>query len=44
MAWRRLDPAGRAALEAFRAAADANGPVHALVANSGIGGPNEAGA
>jgi len=28
---------------AFRAAADANGPVHALVANSGIGGPNEAG-
>jgi NAD(P)-dependent dehydrogenase (short-subunit alcohol dehydrogenase family) len=29
--------------EAFRAAADANGPVHALVANSGIGGPNETG-
>ncbi|HET8527462.1 MAG TPA: SDR family NAD(P)-dependent oxidoreductase [Gaiellaceae bacterium] len=29
--------------EAFRAAADANGPVHALVANSGIGGPNEPG-
>jgi NAD(P)-dependent dehydrogenase (short-subunit alcohol dehydrogenase family) len=29
--------------EAFRAAADANGPVHALVANSGIGGPNESG-
>jgi 3-oxoacyl-[acyl-carrier protein] reductase len=29
--------------EAFRAAAAANGPVHALVANSGIGGPNEAG-
>ncbi|HEY5059350.1 MAG TPA: SDR family NAD(P)-dependent oxidoreductase [Gaiellaceae bacterium] len=25
---------------AFAAAADANGPVHALVANSGIGGPN----
>jgi len=29
--------------DAFRAAAAANGPVHALVANSGIGGPNEAG-
>ena len=29
--------------EAFRAAAAANGPVHALVANSGIGGPNERG-
>jgi NAD(P)-dependent dehydrogenase (short-subunit alcohol dehydrogenase family) len=29
--------------EAFVAAADANGPVHALVANSGIGGPNEPG-
>jgi NAD(P)-dependent dehydrogenase (short-subunit alcohol dehydrogenase family) len=29
--------------DAFRAAADANGPVHALVANSGIGGPNEPG-
>ena len=29
--------------DAFRAAADANGPLHALVANSGIGGPNEAG-
>ena len=28
---------------AFAAAADANGPIHALVANSGIGGPNEAG-
>jgi NAD(P)-dependent dehydrogenase (short-subunit alcohol dehydrogenase family) len=28
---------------AFRAAADANGPVHALVANSGLGGPNEPG-
>jgi NAD(P)-dependent dehydrogenase (short-subunit alcohol dehydrogenase family) len=28
---------------AFAAAAEANGPVHALVANSGIGGPNEAG-
>jgi NAD(P)-dependent dehydrogenase (short-subunit alcohol dehydrogenase family) len=29
--------------EAFAAAAEANGPVHALVANSGIGGPNEPG-
>ena len=29
--------------DAFRAAAEANGPVHALVANSGIGGPNDAG-
>jgi NAD(P)-dependent dehydrogenase (short-subunit alcohol dehydrogenase family) len=29
---------------AVAAAADANGPVHALVANSGIGGPNEPGA
>jgi NAD(P)-dependent dehydrogenase (short-subunit alcohol dehydrogenase family) len=28
---------------AFAAAAHANGPIHALVANSGIGGPNEAG-
>jgi NAD(P)-dependent dehydrogenase (short-subunit alcohol dehydrogenase family) len=28
---------------AFDAAAAANGPIHALVANSGIGGPNEAG-
>ena len=28
---------------AFAAAADANGPIHALVANSGSGGPNEAG-
>jgi 3-oxoacyl-[acyl-carrier protein] reductase len=28
---------------AFDAAAAANGPVHALVANSGIGGPNEPG-
>jgi NAD(P)-dependent dehydrogenase (short-subunit alcohol dehydrogenase family) len=27
----------------FAAAADANGPIHALVANSGIGGPNDAG-
>lgn len=27
----------------FAAAAEANGPIHALVANSGIGGPNEAG-
>jgi ketoreductase len=30
--------------EAFGAAAEQNGPVHALVANSGIGGPNEPGA
>jgi len=29
--------------EAFAAAAAANGPIHAIVANSGIGGPNEAG-
>jgi NAD(P)-dependent dehydrogenase (short-subunit alcohol dehydrogenase family) len=29
--------------DAFAAAAAANGPIHALVANSGIGGPNEAG-
>jgi NAD(P)-dependent dehydrogenase (short-subunit alcohol dehydrogenase family) len=28
---------------AFAAAAEANGPIHALVANSGIGGPNEPG-
>ena len=27
----------------FAAAAEANGPIHALIANSGIGGPNEAG-
>jgi NAD(P)-dependent dehydrogenase (short-subunit alcohol dehydrogenase family) len=27
----------------FAAAVEANGPIHALVANSGIGGPNEAG-
>ena len=29
---------------AFAAAAAANGPLHALVANSGVGGPNEPGA
>jgi NAD(P)-dependent dehydrogenase (short-subunit alcohol dehydrogenase family) len=29
--------------DAFAAAADANGPIHALVANSGLGGPNEPG-
>ena len=29
--------------DAFGAAAEANGPIHALVANSGIGGPNEPG-
>jgi NAD(P)-dependent dehydrogenase (short-subunit alcohol dehydrogenase family) len=28
---------------AFAAAADANGPIHGLVANSGLGGPNEPG-
>lgn len=28
---------------AFAAAADARGPIHALVANSGVGGPNEDG-
>src|SRR5581483_9252318 len=28
---------------AFAAAAEANGPIHALVANSGIGGPNDPG-
>lgn len=28
---------------AFAAAAEANGPLHALIANSGIGGPNDAG-
>jgi NAD(P)-dependent dehydrogenase (short-subunit alcohol dehydrogenase family) len=40
----RLDIRDRDAVDAaFAAAADANGPIHALVANSGIGGPNEAG-
>jgi NAD(P)-dependent dehydrogenase (short-subunit alcohol dehydrogenase family) len=34
---------GDAVDAAFAAAAEANGPVHALVANSGIGGPNEPG-
>lgn len=34
---------GAAVDEAFAAAAAANGPIHALVANSGIGGPNEPG-
>lgn len=29
--------------EAFAAAVEANGPIHALVANSGVGGPNEPG-
>src|SRR4051794_17327246 len=29
--------------DVFAAAAEANGPIHALVANSGIGGPNEPG-
>jgi NAD(P)-dependent dehydrogenase (short-subunit alcohol dehydrogenase family) len=42
---RGLDIRDRSAVDdAFLAAAEANGPVHALVANSGIGGPNEAGA
>lgn len=41
---RRADIRDRAAVEAaFAAAAEANGPIHALVANSGIGGPNEPG-
>jgi NAD(P)-dependent dehydrogenase (short-subunit alcohol dehydrogenase family) len=41
---RRVDIRDAAQVDdAFRAAADANGPVHALVANSGIGGPNESG-
>jgi NAD(P)-dependent dehydrogenase (short-subunit alcohol dehydrogenase family) len=41
---RQLDIRDRDAVEAaFAAAAEANGPVHALVANSGIGGPNESG-
>jgi len=41
---RRLDIRdGSQVDDAFAAAADANGPVHALVANSGIGGPNEPG-
>lgn len=41
---RQVDIRDRAAVDAaFAAAADANGPIHALVANSGIGGPNETG-
>ena len=40
----RVDIRERDAVDvAFAAAAAANGPIHALVANSGIGGPNEAG-
>jgi NAD(P)-dependent dehydrogenase (short-subunit alcohol dehydrogenase family) len=40
----QLDIRDRDAVDAaFAAAAEANGPIHALVANSGIGGPNEAG-
>ena len=40
----QLDIREREAVEAaFAAAAAANGPIHALVANSGIGGPNEPG-
>jgi NAD(P)-dependent dehydrogenase (short-subunit alcohol dehydrogenase family) len=34
---------GDAVDAAFAAAAEANGPIHALVANSGIGGPNDPG-
>ena len=41
---RQLDIRDRDAVgAAFQAAAEANGPIHALVANSGIGGPNEPG-
>ena len=41
---RGTDIRDREAVDAgFAAAAAANGPIHALVANSGIGGPNEAG-
>jgi len=41
---RGTDIRDREAVDAgFAAAAEANGPIHALVANSGIGGPNEAG-
>jgi NAD(P)-dependent dehydrogenase (short-subunit alcohol dehydrogenase family) len=41
---RGVDIRDRAQVDgAFAAAAAANGPVHALVANSGIGGPNEPG-
>jgi NAD(P)-dependent dehydrogenase (short-subunit alcohol dehydrogenase family) len=40
----RVDIRDRDAVDAgFAAAAEANGPLHALVANSGIGGPNDAG-
>ena len=35
---------GRQVDDAFAAAAEENGPIHALVANSGSGGPNEPGA
>ena len=41
---RGLDIRGAEQVDAaFAAAVEANGPVHALVANSGIGGPNEPG-
>lgn len=41
---RQLDIRERDAVDAaFAAAAEVNGPIHALVANSGIGGPNEPG-
>jgi NAD(P)-dependent dehydrogenase (short-subunit alcohol dehydrogenase family) len=41
---RKVDIRDAAAVDAaFAAAADAHGPIHALVANSGIGGPNEPG-
>ena len=40
----RVDIRDRAAVDAgFAAAAGRNGPIHALVANSGVGGPNDAG-
>ena len=40
----QLDIRDRGAVDtAFAAAAEANGPIHAFVANSGIGGPNEPG-
>ena len=39
-----LDIRERAAVDAaFRSAAEARGAVHALIANAGVGGPNEAG-
>jgi NAD(P)-dependent dehydrogenase (short-subunit alcohol dehydrogenase family) len=41
---RGVDIRDRDAVDAaFASAAESNGPIHALVANSGIGGPNDAG-